>query len=329
MKKTFLLFFCLTPVLLFYFNSCSDSVITPVKGEYTQWEKVDSTSTGEYISMISQDENNYAYYITHLGLYKSNKNFKKKYTIPDNSFWPELLNTYSSNYTVMYGNSDNYKYKLFIFEGENITEVVLDSINLFSQMQLIIIQPGKIFASLANRIYKYDNGVITKDSIPYNTVTSFANTANGLYVFSDYISGCNTYIYDGSHFKFHSEQVRQGYNVPLGNSLARITNPATNTFTLSYYTNKWDFITNISAYRLLTVSGADKNYFYTTIVDTNYNKTGYIWNGTALVKDENFPLGPHNWPDGEVTQMKNSVFYYTESFSGKSYLYKVSRVPVY
>ncbi|MBN8570704.1 MAG: hypothetical protein J0M18_13845 [Ignavibacteria bacterium] len=329
MKKTFLLFFCLTPVLIFYFNSCSDSVITPVKGEYTQWEKVDSTSTGEYISMISQDENNYAYYITHLGLYTANRNYKKKYSISDNSFRAELVNTYSANYTVVYGLADNFKYKLYIFDGENSNEITLDSINLFSSMEMVVVQPGKIFASLGGRIYKYDNGVITKDSIPYYSVTSFANTPSGLYAFSDYISGCNTYVYDGSHFKFHSEQVRQGENVPLGNSLARITSPQTNVFALSYYTNKWDFITNISAYIILTISGADKNYFYTTIVDTNYNKAGFIWNGTAFVKDENFPLGPHNWPVGEVSQMKNSVFYYTESFSGKSYLYKVSRVPVY
>jgi len=331
MKIILSLLVLVTSTVIFY--SCKSDVVTsPAQVDNFQWQLKDSLP-GESVNYISIADEENIYLATINSGMRINNGVKTQINFQSGDFQPWAVDAYSSTYYAYAGinRTGSPSTSLKIFNGTNLTTVVIDPDSNLALGLVKILQPGKILISTVYYLYVYDNGKLTAYSLGVEGFAYKVGIFNGkIYLAVTAYNGHQlVYRFDNNALELLEDSDNSSIKLSVDDAIIGVTR--TDRTYLGYYGGPVAIPIIIDSLKrdYFWASGQDLNLIYLFAFDTSdLNKvTGMIWSGGKLYRDKNFPFDAHNSFTAALSNMRSGSFYLCDNklSPSVSYIYKVKK----
>lgn len=310
-----------------FFYSCSESTITsPGQPESVEWQIIDSIGPAQITNISIVDENNIYLSSNNQG-YKINNGVRTDINFESIWFLPGAVDTYSADYYVFGGRSSSpiNNTEIKIFNGGNLTTVMLEEKEGHGVSAINILQPGKILAASSTTLYLFDSGIVTPIAVDGH-VYKIVNQGGRIYLAATTLSGTGQLIYKFENNTPILLDTRADYEARMAtdDALIRMHNEASGTDLFYWGSTGWAPLFSDPVNReYYWCIGENLQYIYFFTADSSGNQ-GMLWNGTKLFEDINYPLQHITFPSS-VSNMRSNTFFISQYYNGKSYIYKGKR----
>jgi hypothetical protein len=322
MRKILLALFSFSFSILFF--ACSDSIVTSNPYSSVSWQLLDSLTVPEIIQISMADENTVFAAASPVS-YKFTPGAKTAVNFSDTTFIPSAVDAYSTSYYVFAGRSylGSEKTVLKIFNGGTLSEAAIIPGGAFNPKVIKIIEPGKIYVTVNEKVYYYNNGAVITYTAP-DVVELYNMAVQGTAIYFTGVSGFNQGIYklEGGAFT-RAEYVSSSTSRTAADNNIFKTESGSNVTTVSKWNGSgWNFFADDAKGKsYISASGNNSGFIYFLKQDSATNAYGgSFWNGASISNDANYRFSSFLFPI--TSNMRgNSFCLFTRSI-GKSYLYK-------
>lgn len=322
MKKSLLILFSFA--LAFVFYACTDPVVINTPVSSVQWQIFDSVATSEVSAVSMADQSTIFAAVQGMG-YKFTTGTKSVLNFSDTTFVATGLDAYSTSYIVFAGRSylGSNKTVLKIFINGAVIETVIIPGQAFNPKVVKVIEPGKIYVTVNEKVFYYNNGSITTYTAP-DVVELYDIALQGSKIYFSGISGFNQGIYKlenndltrAEYIADNTPRVSAAGNIFKTQYASSVTN------VLKWNGTAWDYFSaDAKGKTYYSAAGNTSNFIYFIKQDSVTNAFGgSFWNGSSISSDENYRFTTFFNP--VLSNVRNSSFcLFTRSFD-KSILYK-------